>query len=709
MEELAAQPDRARSAFIVGDDKQSIYGFRRADARLLDAAGEWMSDNLSAGHYSMDKSRRSSPAIMNFVNRLFLSPPLNDLMPSFQEHSTVHDELLGAVVLLPLIVEEPKEEISLAAPLRNPLHTPRANDAEENRFLREGRLIAEKIKQLKQSFGRGKDREPLRYNDIMLLLRTRSHLVHFENALREAHIPYVSGGKTSLLDSRAVKDITDLLQILITPYYDLGLATVLRSPLFACTDNDLILVAQSAGKTWHEKLASVVERVKTNDRLLYAYHRIEEWRALAGKLPVHDLLDKIYCDADLTTRYQAAYPPHLRAQVRRQLQELLALALEVDSGRYPTVGRFLAQLKEIRLHDNDSVGDASPAHVDAVQVMTIHAAKGLEAAVVFLADAAEEPKPKAAFSSLVAWPADAEKPQHFLLLGKKEDVDEYSSQLLHEKNQREKKENANLLYVAITRAKQLLFISGSKTDKKKDDKLGWYGLIQMLGDVATDYLPEPETAPLRVEPNRNATMTCPPPFDTRLNASFAVDDASVILNPSQTTDSEYRDIQAQQRGQTIHRFLQLLTQGHDAKNIMQQVAFEQKLPLDTAWLTPALNEAKQVIAHPAFRTWFDSQSYENARNELPMYYRDGERVVMGIVDRVVIFNDHAILIDYKTHRLAENAPLDNIAAEYWQQMQCYWQGAKKLWPNKKLQAFLVFTSTCRSYEYLDFETENVTV
>ena len=129
LEEIAASEDkRQRSVFIVGDEKQSIYRFRRAEPRLFIAAEKWLSNNLQATTCSLSHSWRSSPAIINFINKIFSQDQFNALLPGFIKHETHRKELAGKVILLPLSpreVAEKEKNKSAAITLRNPLNEPR--------------------------------------------------------------------------------------------------------------------------------------------------------------------------------------------------------------------------------------------------------------------------------------------------------------------------------------------------------------------------------------------------------------------------------------------------------------------------------------------------------------------------------------------------------------------------------------------------------
>ncbi len=202
---------------------------------------------------------------------------------------------------------------------------------------------------------------------------------------------------------------------------------------------------------------------------------LRRWSGLTDHIPVHDLVDRIFNEGDILKRYIATAPHHLKQRIEANLTRFIELALEMDNGRYPSLSRFVHQLTILRKQPADAPDEPPTADAQRVRVMTIHAAKGLEASVVFLADAARADNYSSAYQALVDWPVEATRPQGFYLFRRKSDADRATRAQMETSQNERAREQANLLFVALTRATQVLFVSGCEP---KRGGRGWYGITE---------------------------------------------------------------------------------------------------------------------------------------------------------------------------------------------------------------------------------------
>lgn len=693
---------RQRSIFLVGDAKQSIYRFRRAEPDLFPAAHRWLQEQLHAVDHTLSVSRRSAPAIIEFVNRIFETGPLREQLPEFGSHRAFHERLWGTVEVFPLIQAEEDEHQDMPV-MRNPLQSPRRTMM-DRRHRQEGDKIAAQIGTLikdRMMIGADADARPVSYDDIMILVRNRTHVQAYEEALRAADIPYVTASRGTLLDCIEIRDLVALLEILIVPYNNLTLATVLRSPLFNCSDGDLITLAAYPQGNWLERLLAEVPRQPSGSPLARAARLLPYWQELAGQRPVHDLLDHIYCEGNVVARYEAAFPAHLHSRLRANLTRFIELALEMDSGRYPSLTGFLERLRTLQVLEEDAPDEtAENTLAGNVRLLTIHAAKGLESPVVFLADSAAAGPRNRAYQTLVRWPAQALCPSHFLLCGKTSEADSVSAALLDAEAQQQQREQTNLLYVALTRAKQILYISGCLP---KNTDMGWYGaIVRQLGDAdaiaQNGWHSASGVMPQTIRPGTDANPITMPATDPRLAQPIPSATMDREIAPSHSVEEQTGETRSdelgRQRGLAIHRFLQIMTESpsFDVDRLIRQASAELHLDREKAPVEAWLTEARAVMGNPRYRDWFDPACYDRSYNEVPVYYYSNERLVHGVIDRLVIKDDACVLIDYKTQRNVAQNQLAAAAAPYHEQIRHYVDAARLLWPDKVVRAYLLFTA-----------------
>lgn len=721
---------RPRSVFIVGDEKQSIYGFRRADPGLFNAAQSWLATHMQATSITQDKSRRSSGAIIDFINLVYGNasqlPHANEdnnqdfSLENFRPHKTYLKDRWGHVELLPLVRCDHAVNREATFALRNPLQQPRQVD-EDQRYRAEGDLVAGHIADLiGQPIDDGGLR-PIEYRDILILLRDRTHASAYEAALRHAGIPYIGAGRGAFMECLEVRDLLNLLRCLLAPYDNLALASVLRSPIFACENADLALLAATEGDSWYSRLAHITVGLANDHRLARAYHLLSQWSELADKIPTHDLLDRIYTQGNVHARYMSATPAHLKDRVALNLRKLLELALETDGGRYPSLSRFVTLAPVLADEERHSLTTTSTCEQGQVQLMTIHAAKGLERPIVFLVDTMRDYRRRGGgIRALVTWPVEAARPQHFVLLRQRGRLDSLSDALVRMQDKAVQREEANLLYVALTRAKHALFISAC--EPRRGSSRGWYGFLeeritraarQDRGSIPGLMIEERDGATIRIVLQHGTTASLPligmndtnaavKPIDSRLAQPLVTRHGSGIIYPSRLLanddlESELRSDMSptggtKTRGTVIHRMLQQLTTGIDRAKAKDIVINEFASLLPRRELNAWWQESCALIDDPALKTLFDAAHYDEAYNELAILYRHDSQQVYGVIDRLVKRGNEIVLVDYKTHIYATADNCEQLAENFIDQLRLYAVGAQKLWQKLPIKTLLVFTN-----------------
>jgi ATP-dependent helicase/nuclease subunit A len=659
--------------FVVGDPKQSIYRFRRADARLFGVVCEFLMGDYQAKYLQKNVTRRNAPAILRTVNAVF--DGLQDGKPKFEgyeTHSAHQTALPGYVEVLPLAQAEESEAATTesgASALRNPLLQARP-DKEEGARVREAQAFAEKLMSIVGHWhihANGTERA-VQWGDIMVLVCRRTHLKTYEQALRDQHIPYLTSRRGGLLDTLEASDIQALLTFLMTPFADLQLAQVLRSPLFSCSDDDLMSVAAQVGEpaqsksAWWSRVESLIVTGAVSVHLQRAHGLLKNWLVLAERLPVHDLLDRIYFEADAQQRYAAAVPSAMRATVLANLQAFMEIALNVDAGRYPSLSRFLRTLAELKqADDNEAPNEGAVDQAgDALRIYTVHESKGLEAPLVWLLDSNAKAPADKGYDVLLDWPTNDTRPAHLSLY-----TDKASHGALREKYfaadlRLAEREDMNLLYVAMTRAKQVLLVSGSGALIANT----WYARIaEAQGEHVDEPLPgvavsaaimPPTSAVRHVDPR----LTQPLPTGTR---------KAVLTEP-------------QRRGVWLHALLQHLAASSDTAQESERTVLQNRIGIPSVEMDALWQQAQQLLTSPSLARYFDANQYLSACNEMPYVNAQGE---LKRIDRLVEFDDEVWVLDYK---LGDSADPSRHAAQMWE----YQTAMQSVYSGKKVRCALLF-------------------
>ncbi len=452
--------------FIVGDAKQSIYRFRGADVTVFRQERETIARSGGAV-VSLNTSYRGHRELIAGLNDL-LRPVLGETddpaRPWVEPFAPLrhHREDAGPGFTAPHI------ELHLALGSKSEDGLERAADA----------LVA-RLAELVEGGGHvqieadGQHR-PLSYGDVAILCRASTSFATYENALERAGIPFLTVAGRGFYGRPEIRDLLNALAALADPADDLALAGLLRSPACGVSDAGLYRLcaardhAEGPTSLWHTLRTSGAALVgEDGGRAARAALIISDLHAQAGRAPVADLL-KAFLDA---TGYRAALLAAGQARAARNVAKLLA---DAHASGLVSVGEFLAYVAELR-DSGAREGEARATAEGAVQIMSVHAAKGLEFPVVVIGDATYAPPGRSGvlFDPILG-----------VLLARKDDDKQlpavYRLGRLTADDQ-EAAESDRLLYVAATRAREKLIISGCITAKKDGTPGSLGGWLGRLG------------------------------------------------------------------------------------------------------------------------------------------------------------------------------------------------------------------------------------
>ena len=468
---------------IVGDQNQSIYRFRGADVRVFDQTRKEITEYQSAltedftwkgaileandlekrGDLHLPENFRLLRNLVGFVNLVFRS-----LMKGRNEFEIKYK---------PLIQGRTTDSFGDVELL---ISSKEGMDGDSQTLIDANDLIARRIRHLVgtgetvwKDEGDGEKPQPIRYGDITILIRSRTRLPEIESALLEAEIPYKITGGIGFYQRQEIYDIGNYLEFLTNPTNDVALAGVLRAPFFGVSDVELYEITQPPSKKpFWEKVQDYVDRTDQSSTapIGYAVQTLRNHLEICHRIPPSELIRKIVNDTGMV----GALPVGQSGEQRwANYEKLLGIARDFERLGFTDLSDFLKRLN-LLIEEEEREGQATTQlTADAVEIMTIHAAKGLEFPVVILPNLdrrATRYDQEPFVDDLLGIgfrPANPDKNY--------EQSEPGATQLMRERA-RDKRvaEEQRLFYVATTRARDRLILSGSLNDKgKAGDWLGW--------------------------------------------------------------------------------------------------------------------------------------------------------------------------------------------------------------------------------------------
>jgi len=706
-----ARDGALRTVFAVGDEKQSIFSFQGAAPhefaeRRQRFSSRFKSAGLDFESISFTYSFRSGASVLRAVESAFQSPDVytsittdGDGMPT---HEALDDAGPGLIELWPLAEADKRDDVE---GWRAPFDGVSATSPEvklSRRIQAEiGRLVASGT-----MTGHKADRRPLRYGDVLVLVRRRGNLFDAViQALKHAEIPVAGADRLKLTEHIAIIDLMNLADALLLSQDDLALAVGLKSPLFGLDDDDLFALAYERKGSLRKALS---QHAATNPKFKAVLARLEE------------------CERRFTQDTPFAFYAWLlggdggRARILRRLgheandalDEFLELALNYERKAPASLQGFMAWLRSA---DTEVKRDMEISR-DEVRVMTVHGAKGLEAPVVIMVDTTSSPSdtqrlrliqvPRGNGGEVTVW------------AGRKADdpapVVQARAAMLDETEH----EYRRLLYVAMTRAADRLIVAGIQPGNRSNlRELCWYDLIRKGlvnsglqediietadGQIKRYSRPE-DDAPVTGAVTSSAvsptqlpawlrTALSSRPMDDFLRPSDA---SGVVAQKARSGESVGQRARALLRGTLVHRLLQSLPE--IATDRRREAALKYVARNANGW-TDAECEALAagvlaLIDDPRFAPVFG----DGSRAEVAIAGRlqrpgAAPALVSGQIDRLVVSQSEVLIVDFKTNHAPPRLPAEAPRA-YLRQLALYRAVLGKLYPQLPVRAALLWTET----------------
>ena len=702
-----AKEGRLRTLFTVGDFKQAIFGFQGTSPFNYEAARRHFrtaaaGSDMALSDLTLAHSFRSAQPILDFVDASLDVIGAGELALPEDPPRHVGDKRPGQVTLWNAV------SVADAAGDRTGDKTGDEADIEgdlEQWLSRPSRILADNLaKQVRAWLNGGlwlhKEKRWARPGDFMVLVRRRSDLAALIVArLYAQDIPVAGIDRLRLGQPLGVQDLLAAMRFALQPHDDLNLANLLVSPVIGWSQEDLLKHG-------------------------YRGKHIGLWNHLRDHAPA-GLLDPLHAilnHADFSTPYEylqwiltgeigarARLIARLGSEVVDPLDELLGAALAFERDHVTTLQEFLHWFESSDTEIKREISDSA----DELRVMTVHGAKGLQAPIVILADCCADPSatPDRSFGWTLG--GDVDLPVFGLRKGEMAGP----PKVAHEAAKaRDMAEHWRLLYVAMTRAEERLYMVGTQSGRgdavpanswyakveatferlgEPADEDEMWGLARHYGDA--DAIPAGEesagsavTAALPVQlPDWALRPAADPGRPPRPLVPSAMQDDAADPPPLQGGD-----LSAMQRGKWLHSLFERLP---DVPPETRETAAMQWLERQAGLLDAA--ERADMVAS-VLRTLNDPQWAQifsaDALAEVPLAARVGERVISGTVDRLHISESAVQVVDFKTARHPPDS-LEAIPAAYVRQMAAYRAVLRQIYPGHDIRVALLYTQTPRLF------------
>jgi ATP-dependent helicase/nuclease subunit A len=674
-----------RTLFTVGDYKQAIFGFQGTDPVYFRAAHEYFkakariepefdADVRELETLSLTHSFRSTKPVLEFVDAALGQLPEPGMGDIESEPHASEVAGPGTVSLWPLVIEggtEADEEEWVSDVTRE---LAKRIAREIKRWLDSGLML--------ESKGRA-----LRPEDVMILVKRRGELASLLVARLYAEgVPVAGVDRLRLNAPLAVQDLLAAIRFALQPEDDLSLASLLVSPLIGWSQDELMAAAvRDRGGLWRHLRAHQPE-----ERLAPLYALL----ARADFATPYRFLEEI-----LSGPMQGRRKLLLRMgeEARDPIEELLNAALNFENIATPSLQRFLDWFDR---GDVEIVRDSSQPR-DAVRVMTVHGAKGLQAPLVILADAAADPSKSP--RDFLMWAPEAHEGGAFPIFRPRasERGGPLDDAIVHA-DARELQEHWRLFYVAATRAEERLVIAGALGPQAKGEPppASWYAAsaraFEALGAAGEFRGRVPERAvtvrgrdavAADAPAPAPAWIGSPAPQEARPPRPLAPSSLGEDLVADPPPDPAMRA--AAERGQLLHRLFERLP----------AVVPERRAEAAERWLAGAGGVtdagARAELVQAALAVTEDARFADlfgpDALAEAPIAAVVEGVVVAGTVDRLVVTADRVRVVDFKTGRRAP-ATLEHIPAYHLRQMAAYAAALGVVFPGRAIEAALLYSA-----------------
>lgn len=694
----APDGEKTRTVFIVGDEKQSIYSFQRAAPEEFTRMKSHFAQKFQDHKHRWDEvpiniSFRSTRAVLDMVDSVFAG---DDVRAGVAQASIRHESFRrrqgGCVELWPLFENDPSPEED------NPLAPPITVRSIQSGSSKLAEHIADQIESWIDREDLPSRGRTVRAGDIMILVRSRSALVHqITRALKLRNIPVNGSDRMNIREELCVMDLVALADFALCPSDDLTLAALLKSPLVGLSEEELFDLC-------HGRSGSLWENIRDQNPQLAEYFRVFIRRA--GHQKPYDFFRSALndpCPGDDRSGIRAMMG-RLGADIADPLDEFLALCLDVENNEIPSLQLFLQEFRATQSTIKRELEEAG----NNVRIMTVHSAKGLQAPIVILPDTTSAPQTQK--MERILWPQKTGLAYPLFCPRSSEAPQAYASAFDMMKA-RQQEEYKRLLYVAMTRAEERLYIAGYTKSKTKIYD-SWYDYcargmrisenLHEIGEILRTE--DPQLA----DPDRldKAGVQSERTRESAPDWLFAKAPEEPVpprpLTPSRLDDDQEEratsplsgtDTYRFRRGNVTHKLLEFLPdmppaqRGDIARKFLERHAQD----LSDIIRGSIADEVIALMHNPDFEQFFSASAVAEA--PITGLMPDG-RIIAGQIDRLLIAERDIWILDYKSNRPSPDDPAD-IPQIYRDQMQLYRDVLMQIYPDYTIHCALLWTDKAK--------------
>lgn len=678
--------ERTRSLFVVGDYKQSIYSFQGAKPEYFESMkAEFKKKVCSVGmpwlELPLEKSYRSTSTILSFVDRIYALDSVPIGLQHTIHHAIERTNAPGKVELWPLVTPDMCKTDQVSSPQDSLM----VQDSYVT-IPWPANVLAEKIADtITQWVNIPADSktEPIEPEDILILVRRRTYFVNvMVDALKRRNIPVSGVDRLVLGDNLAVQDLISLAHFLLLPEDDLNLAALLKSPLCNLSEENIFTLAHARGDASMWSRLHVMKMSKPFDK---AYHFLSTMLAKVDYLPPYEIF--IYALEKLDGRSHII--GRMGEEYSEIIDEFMQTVLSYQQRHKATMQGFVAWFE----HNSITVKrDLEQAHGE-VRIMTVHAAKGLEARVVILPDTIGMIKNKD--------PILFTQKGVPVLSPRKQVDNTFIRKLREARAQREIEEHYRLLYVALTRAKDYLYIMGYQGIKTPDAD-SWYLRVEEVmealgGPCETPFGIGKSYSNTRSQKPRDSVVTTPSAKETFLSLPAwaytpAEEEVSPVISSDSTRIKSEAYDQLYQRGIIIHALFEHLPtiSENDRISAATHIVRQLGISLSTETLTTYISEVVSVLTHKDYQIFFTHEALTEVPVSGTLLIEDKPMIIHRRIDRLVLTEESVYILDYKTH-VSPPKDVHIIPDTYLTQMREYIALVQAIYPDKCVSAALLWT------------------